>query len=325
MNQAQSTSSCAAFQLRRLSRQLIRQLGLLDAACGSQPLSPVQAHTLIELGETCYSIKQLAEILNIDKSNASRAVSQLVDKGFAKSQSNPRDNRSLLVQITPKGKKQLIKLNEQQNQLFTEIMAQLPQQHVTELETSLARYNKAVMQAKSQQGYCIRPIEARDNPQIADVIRQVSAEYGLTADKGYGVADKTLDSLAEVYQANNAHYWVIEFDGAILGGAGIASLEGQHGVCELQKMYFLPQVRGKGFAKRLALLGLDFASEQGYDSCYLETTANLIEAIKLYESLGFIHLDAPLGETGHDACEIAMLLQLPTSEPICMPQHSIQT
>ncbi|WP_299801675.1 bifunctional helix-turn-helix transcriptional regulator/GNAT family N-acetyltransferase [uncultured Shewanella sp.] len=310
MNQAQPNSSCAAFQLRRLSRQLIRQLGLLDAVCGSQPLSPVQAHTLIELGETCYSIKQLADIVNIDKSNASRAVSQLVEKGFAKSQSNPRDNRSLVVQITPKGKRQLIKLNEQQNQLFTEIMAQLPQEHIVELETSLARYNKAVIQSKSQQGYCIRSIEARDNVQIAEVIRQVSAEYGLTADKGYGVADPTLDSLSEVYQANDAHYWVIEFEGQILGGAGIAPLTGQQGICELQKMYFLPQVRGKGFAKRLALQGLRFASEQGYESCYLETTANLIEAIKLYESLDFKHLDGPLGDTGHDACEIAMLRQV---------------
>ncbi|ABV86096.1 bifunctional helix-turn-helix transcriptional regulator/GNAT family N-acetyltransferase [Shewanella pealeana] len=310
MNQAQSNSYNSAFQLRRLSRQLIRQLGLLDAACGNQPLSPVQAHTLIELGESCYSIKKLAEILNIDKSNASRAVSQLVEKGFAKSQSNPRDNRSLVVQITPKGKKQLIKLNEQQNQLFTEIRAQLPQEHIEELEISLVRYNKAVIQSKSQQGYCLRSIEARDNAQIAQVIRQVSAEYGLTADKGYGVADKTLDSLAEVYQAHNAHYWVIEFEGEILGGAGIAPLAGHQGLCELQKMYFLPRVRGKGFAKRLALQGLRFASEQGYESCYLETTANLIEAIKLYESLGFEHLDAPLGDTGHDACEITMLKSL---------------
>ncbi|MGS0676407.1 bifunctional helix-turn-helix transcriptional regulator/GNAT family N-acetyltransferase [Shewanella sp. 30m-9] len=314
MNQAQDNSPCVASQLRRLSRQLIRQLGMLNAACGNQPLSPVQAHTLIELGENTYSIKQLADILNIDKSNASRAVSHLVDKGFAKSQSNPRDNRSLVVQISPKGKKQLALLNEQQNLQFSEIMAQLPAEHIAELELSLRRYNKAVMQSKSQQGYCIRSITAQDNEQIAQVIRQVSAEYGLTADKGYGVADKTLDSLSEVYQAQNAHYWVIELEGKILGGAGIAPLAGHADTCELQKMYFSTELRGKGFAKRLALQAIRFASEQGYTSCYLETTANLIEAIKLYESLGFKHLDRPMGNTGHDACEIAMLRSLSVDE-----------
>lgn len=310
MNQALANSSSVSSQLRRLSRQLIRQLGLLDAACGKLPLSPIQAHSLIELGESQYSIKQLADILNIDKSNASRAVSQLVEKGFAKSQANPRDNRSLVVQLTPRGRKLLLRLNEQQNQLFSEIMAQLTQEQILSLEVALGHYNRAITQSKSQQGFNVREIKAVDNPYIAQVIRQVSDEYGLTADKGYGVADKNLDCLSEEYQADNAKYWVIELDGKILGGAGIAPLAGEEHICELQKMYFLPEVRGKGFAKRLALQGLRFAHEQGFVSCYLETTANLIEAIKLYESLGFAHLDSPLGHTGHDACEIAMLRPL---------------
>lgn len=301
---------CQASQLRRLSRQLIRQLGLLDAACGNQPLSPVQAHTLIELGQSNYSIKQLAELLNIDKSNASRAVSHLVEKGFAKTTANPKDNRSLVAQLTASGKKQLIKLDNQQNQQFNEIMAQLPVAQISQIEQSLSQYNKAVMQSKAQVGYCIREIAATDNAAMAQIIRDVSAEYGLTADKGYGVSDPTLDSLSEVYQANNACYWVIEQDGELLGGGGIAPLNNQPGVCELQKMYFSQALRGKGFARRLALQAIGFATEQAYDACYLETTANLTEAIKLYESLSFQHLDAPLGSTGHDACEITMLLKL---------------
>lgn len=301
---------CQASQLRRLSRQLIRQLGLLDAACGNQPLSPVQAHTLIELGQSSYSIKQLAERLNIDKSNASRAVSHLVDKGFAKTAANPKDSRSLMAQLTCNGKKQLLKLDEQQNLQFNEIMAQLPNEHITQIESSLRQYNKAVMRSKAQFGFIIREITAHDNAAMAQIIRQVSAEYGLTADKGYGVSDPTLDDLTEVYQASNACYWVIEYQGKILGGGGIAPLNNQPGVCELQKMYFSPALRGKGFARRLALQAIKFATEQGFNACYLETTANLVEAIKLYESLAFKHIDAPLGDTGHDACEVTMLRDL---------------
>ncbi|OSC43856.1 GNAT family N-acetyltransferase, partial [Klebsiella pneumoniae] len=41
----------------------------------------------------------------------------------------------------------------------------------------------------------LRRITAADNAAIARVIRQVSAEYGLTADKGYTVADPNLDEL----------------------------------------------------------------------------------------------------------------------------------
>lgn len=40
----------------------------------------------------------------------------------------------------------------------------------------------------------MRRLTLQDNPAIARVIRQVSAEYGLTADKGYTVADRILTS-----------------------------------------------------------------------------------------------------------------------------------
>lgn len=54
----------------------------------------------------------------------------------------------------------------------------------------------------------LRRITAADNAAIARVIRQVSAEYGLTADKGYTVADPNLDELYELYsQALPIGWW----------------------------------------------------------------------------------------------------------------------
>ncbi|WP_414077737.1 GNAT family N-acetyltransferase, partial [Staphylococcus aureus] len=81
-------------------------------------------------------------------------------------------------------------------------------------------------------------------------------------------------------------------------------------ICELQKMYFMTSARGQGLAKKLALLALDYAREQGFKRCYLETTAFLTEAIGLYEHLGFEHIDGPLGCTGHVDCEVRMLKTL---------------
>jgi len=158
--------------------------------------------------------------------------------------------------------------------------------------------------------YVIRKLKPSDNAAIAKVIREVSAEYGLTEDKGFSVADPTLDSLYQVYQAENSCYWVIEKSGEVLGGAGIAPLQGEQGICELQKMYFLPNVRGKGLAKRLTQLCFDFASQQGFTGCYLETTDNLKEAISLYQKLGFRQLPHAMGNTGHCDCEVRMLKQL---------------
>ncbi|HAZ53849.1 MAG TPA: N-acetyltransferase [Franconibacter helveticus] len=157
----------------------------------------------------------------------------------------------------------------------------------------------------------MRPLTARDNPAIARVIRAVSAEYGLTADKGYTVADPNLDTLYEVYSQPGHAYWVVEHEGDVVGGGGIAPLQcSEPDICELQKMYFLPQARGQGLAKKLALQAMAFAREQGFRRCYLETTASLTQAIALYERLGFEHIDEPLGCTGHVDCEVRMLKSL---------------
>lgn len=167
------------------------------------------------------------------------------------------------------------------------------------------------MTTATQADVRVRPIMPIDNPLIAQVIREVSAEFGLTADKGYTVSDPNLDRLFELYSEANSAYWVVELDGKVVGGGGVAPLLcSESDICELQKMYFLPGVRGLGLARTLALQAMEFARERGFQRCYLETTASLTRAIKLYEQLGFRHIDGPMGCTGHVDCEVTMLRDL---------------
>lgn len=167
------------------------------------------------------------------------------------------------------------------------------------------------MNVVAKQSVTLRRMTADDNAAIASVIRRVSAEYGLTADKGYTVADPNLDELYQLYSQPGHAYWVVEQDGQVVGGGGVAPLKcSEPDICELQKMYFLPAARGQGLAKKLALLALEHARTQGFTHCYLETTAFLKEAIGLYEHLGFSHISGPLGCTGHVDCEVRMLKTL---------------
>jgi putative acetyltransferase len=96
----------------------------------------------------------------------------------------------------------------------------------------------------------LRRITANDNPAIAAVIRQVSAEYGLTADKGYTVADPNLDELYELYSQPGSAYWVVEQNGEVVGGGGVAPLScSEPDICELQKMYFMTSRAARGWRK----------------------------------------------------------------------------
>ncbi|WP_274883255.1 bifunctional helix-turn-helix transcriptional regulator/GNAT family N-acetyltransferase [Vibrio harveyi] len=299
-----------ARQLRHYSRQAVRLLGMLDKQCGDVALTPVQAHALGEIQLQPLSINQLAQQLNVDKSNASRTVTGLIKLGLVESIENPKDKRSQLVALTEQGQQALSQLDQQQNSFFEQLLTQLDDSEQEQLKLGLETYLKGLTKVCLAEEYVLRPLTKADNSQVADVIRKVSAEYGLTADKGYGVADPTLDDMYSVYDQQGAAYWVVEYQGEIVGGGGFAPLTGEPNVCELQKMYFLPQTRGHGLAKRIVALSLQLAKQFGYQQCYLETTECLREAVGLYEKLGFEHLDAPLGQTGHDACEVVMLKTL---------------
>ncbi|EPN4956096.1 bifunctional helix-turn-helix transcriptional regulator/GNAT family N-acetyltransferase [Vibrio diabolicus] len=296
-----------ARQLRHYSRQAVRLLGMLDKQCGDVALTPVQAHALGEIQLQPLTINQLAQQLSVDKSNASRTITGLIKLGLVESIENPKDKRSQLVVLTIQGQQALSQLDQQQNSFFEQLLTQLDDCEQEQLKLGLEAYLKGLTKVCQAEEYVLRPLAKADNPQVADVIRKVSAEYGLTADKGYGVADPTLDDMYSVYNQCGAAYWVIEHRGEIVGGGGFAPLAGEPNVCELQKMYFLPQTRGHGLAKRIVALSLQLAKQFGYQQCYLETTECLREAVGLYEKLGFEHLDAPLGQTGHDACEVVML------------------
>ncbi|MFD0962793.1 GNAT family N-acetyltransferase [Pseudofulvibacter geojedonensis] len=158
--------------------------------------------------------------------------------------------------------------------------------------------------------FIIREIQKEDNEQIAKVIRAVLIEFGVPK-VGTAYEDKALDEMFETYADSTSDYFVVELEGEIVGGAGIAQLANYSGkVCELQKMYFLPITRGKGIGSRLMNSCLERAKEYGFESCYLETMPYMDAARKLYRKTGFVTLEKPLGNTGHYSCSRWMIKEL---------------
>jgi putative acetyltransferase len=156
----------------------------------------------------------------------------------------------------------------------------------------------------------IREIQQKDNQYIAKIVQDVLMEMG--APKiGTAYSDPYLFSLFETYQQSRAIYYVLENKGKIIGGCGIAQLENEaDSICELQKMYFLPEARGLGLVNQLMEKCLQSAKDFGYKQCYLETMPYMKAAQKVYTKFGFEYLDKPIGATGHTACPVWMMKQL---------------
>jgi putative acetyltransferase len=132
----------------------------------------------------------------------------------------------------------------------------------------------------------LRPIATEDDAAVAGVIRDVMPSFGACG-PGFALSDPEVEHMAEAYAAPRSAYFVVEIEGRVVGGAGVAPLAGTDAdVCELRKMYFLTTAR-----------------DLGYKRCYLETLTGMDAAMRLYEKLGFRQLCGPLGDTGHFGCD----------------------
>ncbi|BDU68682.1 N-acetyltransferase [Geothrix oryzae] len=149
-----------------------------------------------------------------------------------------------------------------------------------------------------------RPIQPQDDAAMAAIIRAVMPEFGADG-PGFAIHDPEVDHMSRAYAAPGAAYFVVEDpSGRLVGGGGVAKLEGgPEGVCELRKMYFLPEARGKGMGEALLRHCLAVATGLGYRTCYLETLTGMDQAQKLYGKLGFRPLCSPMGNTGHGGCD----------------------
>lgn len=160
------------------------------------------------------------------------------------------------------------------------------------------------------ENWVIRKIEKEDNQGVAQLIRAVFDELKIPK-VGTAYADPYLDLMFEEYSKSRSAYFVVEFQGEIVGCAGVAPLENEDpSICELQKMYFLPETRGRGIGSQMMAECLQSAKDFGFEHCYLETMPFMHDAQKLYKKVGFEYIDVPMGCTGHTSCPVWMLKKL---------------
>ncbi|MCM4157898.1 GNAT family N-acetyltransferase [Gramella sp. AN32] len=158
--------------------------------------------------------------------------------------------------------------------------------------------------------WTIRPIQPKDNAQVKTLIRAVLVEMGVPK-IGTAYEDKSLDDMTSEYKNDRKIYYIVEENNEIIGGSGIAPLTGlEEEICELQKMYFLPQARGRGIGAKMISDCLKFAKKEGFKKCYIETLPYMENARKLYAKNGFETIEKQMGKTGHYNCTVFMIKNL---------------
>lgn len=156
----------------------------------------------------------------------------------------------------------------------------------------------------------IRPIEQKDNIDLAKVIRGALEEFGANK-PGTVYFDPTTDALFELFNTPGSYYFIALIDNKLVGGAGIFPTENlPEGTCELVKLYLHKDARGTGLGKKLLNTAMQWAKENGYTQVYLESMPELSKAVTIYENVGFRRIDQPIGNSGHCGCDIWMIKDL---------------
>jgi DNA-binding MarR family transcriptional regulator len=99
--------------IRAASRQMVRELGFMEATLAATDYPPSAVHTLLEIGARGpMTSMQLADFLGLEKSSVSRMVRKLIDSGELKETSATDDARIKPLALTAKGRRTLAAIED---------------------------------------------------------------------------------------------------------------------------------------------------------------------------------------------------------------------
>lgn len=143
-----------------------------------------------------------------------------------------------------------------------------------------------MLQETYYKNFLIRAWTPDDRENAAAIIRDTLMEYGLSWEPSG--ADRDVLEVETFYTAVGGEFWVIEQQGQVVGTGAYYPVERGHKAVEIRKMYLSPTARGKGLGKFLLQRLEDAITNRGFHEIWIETASVLKEAVKLYESNGYI-------------------------------------
>ena len=134
-------------QFREYTRQLECHLGYMNQAdCCCCGVSQTQCFLIVEIGrKSGISVKELAEILHMDKSAVSRSVEELVQKGFVERNPSKEDRRYVELSLLQKGQERFEKIEHDMYFKFKKVWERIPEEKREQVLESLRLYNEACL------------------------------------------------------------------------------------------------------------------------------------------------------------------------------------
>lgn len=131
--------------IRAASRQMVRELGFMEATVAATEYPPSAVHTILEIGlRGPMTAMQLAEFLHLEKSSVSRMVRKLIEAGELRETTDPADARSKPLSLTAKGRRTLASLHDFGRRQVSGALAHLSEAERRKVGEGLMLYARAL-------------------------------------------------------------------------------------------------------------------------------------------------------------------------------------
>ena len=138
---------------RERTRELERNLEKMNRSdCCQCSVTTSQCFLVVEIGRNPgICVKELANVLKLDKSAVSRAVEELVQKGFVIREPSKADRRSVVLTLTEEGEARFNKIENDMYEKFKKVFVRIPKDKQEQVLEALQIYNEA---CEKEEGKC---------------------------------------------------------------------------------------------------------------------------------------------------------------------------
>ena len=139
--------------IRAASRQMVRELGFMDATVAATDYPPSAVHTILEIGiRGPMTAGQLADFLHLEKSSVSRMLRKLIVSGELKEMTDPADARIKPLALTAKGRRTLAALHAFGRRQVSGALEQLTEAEQRTVREGLMLYARALKADRAASG-----------------------------------------------------------------------------------------------------------------------------------------------------------------------------
>jgi DNA-binding MarR family transcriptional regulator/N-acetylglutamate synthase-like GNAT family acetyltransferase len=283
-------------RIRAASRQMVRELGFMQATLAATEYPPSAVHAILEIGaQRSLTSVQLAEVLCLEKSSVSRMVRKLIEAGELKESVSSDDARAKLLALTAKGRRTLSAIHAFGSKQVSTGLAQLSEAEQQVVGQGIAAYAQALEAHRLGKPLAVaRDVEIERGYQpgvIGRVAEMHAAFYARHAGFGQFFESQVAAGMAEFASRLDKPcngLWVAKHAGRIKGAVAIDGEDLGGGVAHLRWFIVDDDLRGSGVGRKLLAEALAFCDSHGFASTRLWTFKGLDAARRLYEQFGFV-------------------------------------